>query len=251
MPFNSVDELRAQIERLLPFVAPVLVYPRADVGVQEWLTGGSALFVSSGQNRFLITADHFVREIENIREQREIVVLLGGASAAPIDISNWTFLAKDASIDICTIQIPPEFNAEELNKSFLAIDQWPRPLARKGDHILIIGYPAAHRQGHEMTINARILPISDFVTDVGPRRFTVADEKDEREILINPDRLTFPTHLGGMSGSPVFDVSNTTHAEFIGVFSEGSDGLRGAYFCSHAIFLLPSGRLDLAKIPPR
>ena len=73
----------------------------------------------------------------------------------------------------------------------------------------------------------------------------------QREILINPDNLDFPTHLGGMSGSPVFKVRGNAYPEFLGVFSEGSDGIRGAYFCSHAQFLLPDGKLDFTRIPPR
>ena len=251
MPFSSADALRTMIERLLPFVAPVLVYPLEDSGVENWITGGSAILVSTEQNRFLITADHIVRKIDTLRTQREIVVLLGGTSTAPIDISNWPTLAHDDFVDICTIQVPPEFEAEELKKTFFVLDRWPPTQAEKGDHVLIMGYPAAHRQGYERTINARILPICDFVTDVGPRRFTIADENEEREILINPDSLAFPTHLGGMSGSPVFRVLDNTIPDFVGVFSQGSDGFRGAYFCSHAHFLLPSGQLDFTRIPPR
>jgi hypothetical protein len=230
VPVSSADALRTLIERLLPFVAPVLVYPLEASGIENWITGGSAILVRTEQNRFLITADHFVRKIHTLRTQREIVVLLGGTSTAPIDISNWPTLAYDDFVDICTIQVPPEFEAEELKKTFFVLDRWPPTQAEKGDHVLIMGYPAAHRQGYETTISARILPICDFVTDVGPRRFTIADESEGRKILINPDSLAFPTHLGGMSGSPVFKVSD---------------------FCSHAHFLLPSGQLDSTKIPPR
>lgn len=252
MPVSSTDAFRAMIERLLPFVAPVLVYPLEDSGVENWIpAGGSAILVSTEQNRFLITAYHIVCEIDTLRTQREIVVLLGGTSTAPIDISNWPILAHDDFVDICTIQVPPEFEAEELQKTFFVLDRWPLTQAEKGDHVLIMGYPAAHRQGYERTINARILPICDFVTDVGPRRFTIADENEGREILINPDSLAFPTHVGGMSGSPVFRVSGDTTPHFVGVLVEASDGLRGACFCSHAHFLFPSGQLDFTRIPPR
>jgi hypothetical protein len=251
MSVNSVDAFRSQIERLLPFVAPLLVCPLVDPGVEGWITGGSVILVRTEQNRFLITADHFVHEMEIIRGQRDIVVLLGGASTAPIDISNWPILARDDHVDICTFQVPHEFEAEELNKAFFVIDRWPPTQAEQGDQVLIMGYPAAHRHGFERTINARILPLGDFVTHVGPRRFTIADENEQREILINPDKLAFPPHLGGMSGSPVFRVSSSTFPEFVGVLVEGGDGFRGACFCSHAYFLLPSGKLDITRIPPR
>jgi hypothetical protein len=241
MPVSSTDALRTLIERLLPFVAPVLVYPLEDSGVENWIpAGGSAILVSTDQNRFLITADHIVCKIDALRTQREIVVLLGGTSTAPIDISNWPTLAHDDFVDICTIQVPPEFEAEELRKTFFVLDRWPPTQAEKGDQVIIMGYPAAHRQGYERTINTRILPIC-----------TIADENEGRTTPINPDSLAFPTHLGGMSGSPVFKVSDKTIPDFVGIFSEGSDGFRGAYFCSHAHFLLPSGHLDFTRIPPR
>lgn len=251
MSINSIEALRSQIELLLPFVAPILVYPRLVSGIAEWITGGSAILVRTGQNRFLITADHVVREIVALKEQRDIVVLLGGVSTPPIDISDWPVIARNDHIDICTLQVPSEFEEDELNRESFVIDRWPPNRAEQGEQVLIMGYPAAHRHGFESTINARVLPICDFVTDVGPRRFTMVDENNEREILINPNNLAFPTHLGGMSGSPVFRVSGSTFPEFVGVFVEGSDGLRGAYFCSHAYFLLPTGKLDNTSMPPR
>lgn len=251
MSFSSADTLRPLIESLLPFVAPILVYPLEASGVEEWITGGSAILISTGQNRFLVTADHIAREIDALRTQCEVVVLLGGTSTAPIDISNWPTLAHDDFVDTCTIQVPPEFEEEELRKTFFALDKWPPTQAQKGDLVLIMGYPAAHREGCGTTINARILPICDRVTDVGPKRFIIADENEEREILINPDGLAFPTCVGEMSGSPVFRVSGDAFPDFVGVFLEGSDGFRGAYLCSHAHFLLPSGQLDFTRMPPR
>lgn len=250
MQSDLPDALRDQIERLLPFVAPVLVYPRTNPGIENWITGGTALRAHTGQSRFLITADHFVHAINNLRVKREVVVLLGTNSAL-IEISDWPIIAHDDFVDICTIQVPSDSEAGDLNKSFFDLDKWPPSLAEKGDQALILGFPAAHRHGREKMINTRVLPIFDFVTDVGSRRFTIADENEHREILVNPDNLDVPTHLGGMSGSPVFKVRDNAYPELLGVLSEGSDGLRGAYFCSHAQFLLPDGKLDFTRIPPR
>ena len=177
-------------------------------------------------------------------------MLLGGAGTAPIDITEWTILARDDSLDVCTIQVPSGFDSVVLNKRFFHVADWPPVEAEIGSEMLIMGYPAAHRVGSELVINARILPICDFVTNVGPRRFTVADESHQREILINPDKLEFPAHLGGMSGAPVFRLFMESEPAFLGIFTEGSDGIRGAYFCTHAYFLQSNGELDIARIPP-
>jgi len=217
----------------------------------QWISGGSAIFVYTEESKFLVTAEHIVRKINLLKETQDIVVLLGGASTASIDITNWNVLARNDFLDICTIQVPPEFNSDELNKRFFSVTDWPLAQAEIGDMILIMGYPKAYRVGHEQTINARILPVLDDVTDVSLRRFTIADENEEREILINPGELDFPDHLGGMSGAPVFKVSEETEPALSGIFTEGSDGLRGTYLCTHAHFLLPNGQLDLPRIPLR
>lgn len=126
------------------------------------------------------------------------------------------------------------------------------PRASIGDQALILGFPQLHRGvSGENRINTRVLPIVDHVTDVADRRFTIADEKNGREILINPHSLSFPDHVGGMSGAPVFRISEASSAILIGISSEAGDGLHGAYFCSHAKYLLPDGTLDVKGLPPR
>jgi hypothetical protein len=251
MTVRTPEEFRRQIESLLPYVAPVLVYPRINSGFDGWRTGGTALLVQTETNRFLITADHVVAKIDELRESSDIVVLLGGTDAPPIDITLWTTLARDSVTDICTIQMPHDFEAGEINKHFFELDLAQSTRAAVGDQALILGFPASHRRASGNRINTRVLPIMDYVTDVSVRRFTIADENDQREILINPDNLSFPDHLGGMSGSPVFRIAESASPALMGTFCEGGDGLRGAYFCSHVNFLLPDGGLDANALPPR
>lgn len=246
---ENTESFRRQIEDLLPYVGSLLAYPWDAPPINGWLTGGSILFACSASSRFLVTADHVIREIDELRGSQRIAFLLGGVCAPPEEISNWKVIDRNSSLDVCTIKIPDTFSPSQINKRLLPLDWWPLPLAQVGDRAIIVGYPAEHRAGHGSTVNARCLPIGDFVTDVGPRRFTIADEMQAREVVINPESLSFPNHLGGMSGSPVFRIHDQGDADFLGVFSEGGDGLRGAYFCSHA-FLLPDGRIDYSRLPP-
>jgi hypothetical protein len=244
------NTLREQIESLLPFVASLLAYPWSDPPIDGWLTGGTALFVCSHSGQFLVTADHVVREIEQLRENQRVALLLGGVGAPPEEISDWEVIDRDSLLDVCTLKIPDRFSLTDINKQHFQVRSWPIPIAAVGDRAIIVGYPAAHRTAHANTINARCLPIQDFVTDVGPRRFTIADELETREVVVNPDAMTFPPHLGGMSGSPVFRVHDGDKPALLGFFSEGSDGMRGAYFCSHAHFLKPDGSIDRSRLPP-
>ena len=244
------ESLHREIEMLVPFIASVLVYPSTATHIGEYVTGGSVLLACSATHRFLVTAEHVIRKIDALRGKSKIVVLLGGAGAAPINITDWPVIDRSQLVDICTIGIPETFSPSEINKQFFQVKNWPPRLAEVEDRVIIVGYPAAHRASHGKTLNTRYLPIQDFVTDVGPRRFTVADEFGTREIAINPEKLEFPDHVGGMSGSPAFRVNEIDAPEMLGVFSEGSDGLRGTYFCAHANFLNADGKLAQSRLPP-
>lgn len=244
------EALRKEIEGLLPYVVSILAYPWENPPIDGWLTGGSALLARSGKQRFLVTADHVIREVEALRKQRRIAFLLGGVHAAPEEVSDWEVLDRDAMLDICSLSVPDTFCPSQINKTFFDIGDHAPPMATVGDKVLIVGYPAAHRVGSGNVINARCLPIQDFVTDVGPRRFTVADETQSREIAINPSGLTFPEHVGGMSGSPAFRLNDPGNVALLGVFSQASDGLQGTFFCTHATFLCSDGRIDRSRLPP-
>lgn len=240
----------ALVNRLLPFVGSLLVYPKESKNMIGCITGGTAFFVGSGAHRFLVTDEHVIREIEELRVKRDIVVLLCGVNSPPTEISSWPILSRDDFVDICTIQVPNEFVSDTLEKKFFP---FPDEITEveKGDHVLVLGYPAAHRQCTSNMVNTRCLPHLVSVTDVGPRHFSLADEQNKREILINPGLLEYPEHLGGMSGSPVFKISDNSEPQFVGVFVEGWDGIHGICFCSHAYFLLSTGSLDFGRVPPR
>ena len=201
-------------------------------------------------NTLLITADHVLREIEALRQKLDVVVLLGGTSAPPVDVSDWPIINHNARIDICIIQAPPGFDPTEINKSFYIGEFDRSPIARKDDEALIIGFPREHRAASGSIINTRMLPIIDFVRSVSEERFIVADEENEREVLLNPFGLKIPEHMGGASGAPVFRFAPGDQNELIGIFTGGGDGLHGIYFCTHAKFITNAGVIDSLQLPP-
>jgi len=251
MTLDASETMQHNVKILSPYVAPILVYRQGETNAAKWLTGGTAFFARTTENRFLVTAEHVIAEIEKLRNQHPITAYLGGNGCAPIDISDWDTLDGDSHIDVCTLQIPQDFDPQILNKRFFDLDDWPHPRAQIQDSAMIIGFPAEHRSGASSSIEIRLTPISDFVTDVGPRRFTIADENEEREILVRVCGFGVPDCFGGMSGSPIFRMIEEERPEFIGVFSEGSGGLRGTFFGAHADFISSNGQLDYNKIPPR
>jgi len=199
----------------------------------------------------LVTADHVIKEIERLQGERSIILLTGGDKhkMRPLLVRNP--IDRDDFTDICTLQISDEFDPAQIGKQFLELPIFPARRVVAGEAALILGYPAEHREGGENRLNCRWLPVHDLITQSGPRRFTFADEKQERQIIRNPENLRFPKHLGGMSGSPVFRSENGSLTDFIGIFVAGQEGINGMLSASHADFVRPDGSFDFSKIPPR
>ncbi len=250
MTLSPSEVMLRNVQMLSPFIAPILVYRQGEANAANWLTGGTAFIARTDRNRFLVTAEHVIAEIDHLRLQYPITIYLGGNECRPFDISDWNILGRDDYVDICTLQIPEEFDPVLLNKKYFDLNDWPHPRAQMQDLAFIIGYPAEHRTGVINSISIRISPIMDFVTDVGPRRFTIADEKEEREVMLITDDFHDLNCLGGMSGSPIFRMIEDARPEFIGLFSEGGDGIR-ALFGAHADFISADGHLDYGRLPPR
>lgn len=244
------DIMKKNTEALSQFIAPLVVYKNDELDPKSILTGGTVFFAQTSINRFLITAYHVFEEINRIRETQEINIFLSGPSIHPFNIRDWELIDSNRDIDICTLQVPENFQAQIIKKSFFPLNGWPHPRARIGDKVMIVGFPSLHRTIQDFNISFRITPINDFVTDVGPRRFTMADETDERQEILNSENLGIPEHFGGMSGSPAFRLIENKAPEFIGVFSEGSSGLRGTFFNAHADFICENGTFNNSMIPP-
>ncbi len=249
MTINTDEIMHHNAELMRPFVAQILVYGATETIAANWLTGGTAFLAQTDEKRFLITANHVFAEIDTLKANSSIVTLLGGNGCEPLDISSWPVLDRSKSADICTIEVPTDFDSKHLKKEFFSLQNWPSPRAQKGDRAFILGYPAVHRSGTKNTVDIRLCPINDFVTDVGPRRFTIADERDERQPFYMAEGFDVPESFGGMSGSPVFRMIENSRPEFIGTFIEGGDGLRAALFSAHADFIKIDGTLDHIQIP--
>lgn len=186
-----------------------------------------------------------------LRKKREIVVLLGGTSAPPIDISDWPVIDRNPRLDVCIIQVPANFDPKTINKSFHEVNFAECVRVSVNDEAIIIGFPRAHRSAVGSVINTRMLPVIDFVRSVSEERFVIADENNERQVLINPSGLQVPEHMGGASGAPVFRLMLDAKFELIGIFTGGSDGLHGVYFCAHANFVSNTGHIDTLQLPSR
>lgn len=254
MDQEHVDIMRHNSEMVMPIVLPILVYRAGAASAREWVTGGTGFLVRTEANLFMVTANHVYEEAEAARAESPIFIFTGGNGTGVVDITHWPILGRSADIDVCTIQVPHEFNFRSIGKRPHAPRTWPPRRAEAGESTFILGFPAEHRGGAETAIMNTAMPISDFVTDVGPYKFTIADENNERTSAIIGVEMPEIVNFGGMSGSPILAHRDDGWMEAVGVFIEGGglvDGRHAPFFGAHTDFINADGTIAHDRIPPR
>ena len=253
---NDYDnELSKQLYQLglelKPYIISLLFYPNPNSGPSEYIDGGTAGFLDTGKRKILITADHVIKGFENERKNRpeSILVLAGGDdNTKPQIISDWSVIAKSEERDIATIEIPDNFSASEIGKTYSKPKSWPPERVKEGEVALLAGYPGILRKASQRGLELRILTAKLPITSVSERRFLLAGSMDKREIFDHIGGLSKLSSFGGMSGSPVF-VSRDSNYELIGVLYQSRDGAKGPIFVAHLDIINDDGTINSAKIP--
>ncbi len=250
---NPYDVLMGNADLVKPIITPILFY--GDLSdPRKWLSGGTGFFVHTDRNVFMVTAEHVIAKRDSISKDGKVITFIGGDGYELLDISSWEVIDRNKEVDICTIQIPASFEPSSIGKAFLSPRKWPVEWAKKEEQCMILGYPAQHRGATQDEVLGRIAAISDFITDVGPLKFLIADERNERGLQILEDGLFEPDHFGGMSGSPILVHRDVDWLELVGVFVEGGgivNGMRSPFFGAHIGFVDPQGSILTELIPPR
>jgi hypothetical protein len=237
-----------------PVVIPILFYGNID-DPSKWLSGGTGFLVKTTENRFIITAEHVIDDRDKlIKKHGNVITITGGHGKTMVDISKWQVIGRNNEIDICTLQVPDSFDPARINKKFCQPRLWPTQRVVLGEKAFTVGYPRQHRRAEEKMIIGSLLPISDFVTDVGPRRFTIADENDERILKKYTENLDDIEQFGGMSGAPIFVHRNNGWLDPVGILIEGGgiiDSIRAPLRCAHLDFIDIAGAIRTDMIPPQ
>ena len=253
---NEIDSiLRTELHELgialKPFVISLLFYPNPDPEPDECIDSGSAVFVDTGKQKILITAEHVISGFEKeLQDNNQATLLLAGGrdNTVPEIITEWQVISNSKVRDIATIKIPDDFLISTIGKEYVQLNTWPQNRVTIDEEALLVGYPAGLREvskrGLELPIVTAKLPISS----VSERGFLLAEAMEKREIEFYKEGLPVLTSLGGMSGSPVF-VSRESIYELVGVFYEGNGGARGPMFATHLDVLNDDGTIDFSKIP--
>lgn len=241
---GAVLRKAAEIVRL--FVVVVAAVPSAPQ-TKDVHYSGSALLCDTGTHRFLITARHVVTELRDAQAQGDDIILFGTSDTPAVIISPVAeFHAENDDIDIGTISLLARFDPKQIGKEFCA-QRWDNvERARSGETILALGLPAGLRHTKPNEITNYLVPLCDDVASSSERHFVLASDQSRRAFFY-ADGLSVPKHWGGFSGAPVF-VNRDGGLQFIGVVTEGGDGLDGVFFAAHADFVQRTGEVRVAWV---
>lgn len=232
---------------ITPVVVPILHYAATAKCASDWTSGGTGLLVNTGEMNLLITAAHVMEGDFGNFGSGEIVTLIGGEGFEPVNISTWNVIARCNSLDICTIEVPDEFNPETIGKRFCKPRNWPCQRVTRAEEAFFIGYPRAHRSGDSTDIVCGATLISEFVASVSGDRFVLVNEDAPRHVELLNGYTIIPEHFGGMSGAPVFVHRDDGWLEPVGLFVEGN-GKDSPYLCAYLDNVLPNGSFTQARI---
>lgn len=229
----EAEEAALELAKLIqPYVCALLCHRGDPSDPSGVFAGGTGTFIDTGRARFILTAEHVVKELfsEGTR-----AILTAGNEVTPLDISDWASrVSSDAEYDLATIGLPDDFDPACFGRQYHRPFEWHAPRATKGEVAVFLGYPGLHRQIVEKGLKLHLTPFCDFVTSASDRHFVLADEESERvssNLSGSPGLQAFGP-IGGVSGSGVF-VNRNERLVLVGVLYEASEGVDAIAFATH------------------
>ena len=160
---------------------------------------------------YLVTAEHVLAKSEMRMAENPAVVWQAGEL---IFDPRGRIAARDATKDVVLIKLGKVEAAMTSVSACSALAGWPPPPPKRGDYVLVSGYPAIIIQHHPpRTVEFRAISAMFEVTASGDFH-SVCQWDRENMVRFGGPGPGVPAHgidLGGMSGGPVFLVRQLTY----------------------------------------
>lgn len=206
------------IENLAKQLAPPLRWPRADS--PDAVTGGTVCIVNTGKALIGVSAAHVHRAYENEWHQRTGVwCQLGGHTFDPIE----RLLSIDDALHIVTYSLS-EIQLTAAGADTHHAPQWP-PVIEQDDVFVVGGWPWALSKVGQDRITNNFLHFVCRLSSVSPNNLGIVTYTSTGTPW-GRNALPPGTNLGGMSGGPVYRLSEAglTHLMLVGTIYEYQPG---------------------------
>lgn len=190
------------------------------------LRNGTVCFLSTGNAELGVTADHVLSKyLSHLAEHGDIAVecQFGDHTISP----EKQVIDRHGDVDVATIRVPEIFTTLSLSpKMHHRPVGWPPVRARIGELVIYGGHPGILREDRVRVAEFPFQWVMGGVSDVSQNRI-VLEPDFETLTWLNPEpNKEFNRDFGGMSGGPVFRMSDqpSLRLELIGFINEYVEG---------------------------
>jgi Trypsin-like peptidase domain len=206
------------------------------------LPNGTATFIKLEGKHYIVTCEHVASEskgdnVPALMIDKNAVINIANYNNAGEYVQNFRFPDKN-TIDIAIYRLTDyhwSLLVEKKSKIAIDLDYWREPAWNGQFSYAAVGYPAEHKYDHDGQLVA------------APMAFCVAEPSSD----IRPDKPTFVLHselpaphgwyFSGMSGGPVFQISDDHKLLPSGIIFEGGPsssvpGRESTYAKSNELF---------------
>lgn len=170
---------------------------------------GTCCFVDTGSRKLLVTADHVFRDYEERRRAEPSTVLsvmVGDGQCATIDQPE--ILDRSQLMDLIVLNWPHLMERENSEKLYFPIRAWPIPRVRRGEQVIIVGYPGKWRVGAQAFGSFEPLGLCYRASNSEGRTVWLVDEESSWRMQSHGRVVQESVDPGGISGSAGFFIRN-------------------------------------------
>ena len=251
---NPLDPFPANSEEaalyLSRYVLPLGIKANGEDLPWEKMNRGCFSLINTGERDVFVTCHHVFEHFENLLSENENAEIVAYAQNAPvlIELNGFTILDKNrAPLDVA-IFIGREASVSVPGSQFFEL-QRPGPDVKKGDPIMVVGYPAANVSVSHTFADFGIMQFLVRASSISDHRIVLANEFGDRiyNDFCDPPRSREDVPLGALSGSPAFHIGDDGEYSLVGIVTDGEHE-SGTILISRIDCLLPDGTIDWLRV---
>lgn len=224
------------MRHLRAFISPVIIRSANEI------QNGTCFFVELEDKNIAVTNHHVIQHWLDLKKNGIKAEFRIGNVIYPSDLEPF-IIDSCQQLDLATILIPPDIKLAMGDKGTLFYEYEPPVTVNKGDMVFALGWPGALREDQIKQSNIYVATILDEVIDTTDRRFIIQFHRDDWTKRFGEKEIADLTSLGGLSGGPVFLLSDGD-LHLVGVIYENMEGFIDGVQCVHFKHIKPDGHID-------
>ena len=222
-PFDEYEsKVRLDLFKLTESVSAAIYWTEFRNGKEFIVENGTCSFVDTGSGLFGVTAAHVISRYNRYKNEFPHTPLYVGGDKGLMQGVEVIDIIEDELIDVATFKISQKY-IDHLGVLVVdhAIDEWPQPLPRKSDLLILSGYPTKEITPFKDVFKLMLAQSTLTMTDFDKGRIVMELRRENLRLLPGQEPREFREGLEGCSGCPLLRYDRETgNIGFSGVFTD-------------------------------